>query len=130
MAEDKGKIEVDPNDSTAYNTRGLSYHELDQYERAIELDPKSVAAYNNRGGSYYAIGHYQRSIEDFDKAIELDLFYAVAYYNRGLAYGALGQYSQKAESSGCTLGFLGFTLGRCTHLENSTGLVGGFDPRL
>ena len=46
-----------------------------------------------------------------------------------LTSGFFNPLGRNAESSGCTLGFSGVTLGRCTHLENSTGLVGGFGPR-
>ena len=56
MAEDKGNIDLAPDDATAYRNRGLSYSDLGQNERAIEdydkamkLDPNSAGAYNNRG---------------------------------------------------------------------------------
>ena len=48
MAEDKGNIELDPNDPLFYNTRGFSYSELGQYQRAIELDSNLAGVYNNR----------------------------------------------------------------------------------
>jgi len=42
--------------------------------------------------------------------------------------GCFSHLGLNAESSGCTYGCFGLTLGRCTHLENSTGLVGGVGP--
>ncbi len=45
-----------------------------------------------------------------------------------LTSGCFSPLGRNAESSGWTLGFLGVTFGRCTHWENSTGLVGGVGP--
>jgi tetratricopeptide (TPR) repeat protein len=49
VAEDQGKIEMDPNDAAAYNTQGLSYRDIGQYEQAIELNPDNSDSYRNRG---------------------------------------------------------------------------------
>lgn len=60
---------MDPNDAAAYNTQGLSYRDIGQYEQAIELNPDS---YRNRFFCYYNLGQDQRATEDFDKVIELN----------------------------------------------------------
>ena len=62
MAEDKGNIELAPDDATAYNNRGLAYHYL---------------------------GQHQRAIQDYNNAVQLDPDRAVAYHNRDSAYAAL-----------------------------------------
>ena len=92
MPEDKGNIDLAPDDATAYRNRGLSYSDLGQYRRAIEdydkaieLDPNDATAYYNRGLTYRRLGQYRRAIEDFDKAIELDPNFADVYHNRGLS---------------------------------------------
>ncbi|MBR5293738.1 MAG: tetratricopeptide repeat protein [Oscillospiraceae bacterium] len=94
-------IAKDPNHPHAYNNRGLSYHNLKQYERAIqdcdkaiELDPNYAFAYNNRGLSYHDLKQYERAIQDYDKAIELDPNFALAYNNRGTSYHSQGKYEQ------------------------------------
>ena len=92
-------IAKDPNHPHAYNNRGLSYHNLKQYERAIqdcdkaiELDPNYAFAYNNRGLSYHDLKQYERAIQDYDKAIELDPNFALN--NRGTSYHSQGKYEQ------------------------------------
>ncbi len=97
-------IELDPQDSIAYNNRGSSYYKLGQYKKSIEdcnkiieLDPKNSTAYSNRGLSYYELGQYEKSIEDCNKAIELDPQDSSAYNNRGLIYYELGQFERSIE---------------------------------
>lgn len=79
--------------ASAYNNRGLAYHELKQYQKAIsdynqaiKLDRKYAAAYNNRGNSYYELSEYQLAVQDFNRSLNLVPTYAKAYLNRGLAF--------------------------------------------
>ena len=90
-------IELNPNDASAYNNRGLAYDNLDKndlaiadYEKAIELNPKYGDAFNNIGNSYGRRGYYKQAILYYDRAIELNQKDADAYYNRGNAYSRLG----------------------------------------
>ena len=90
-------IELNPNDASAYNNRGLAYDNLDKndlaiadYEKAIELNPKYRDAFNNIGNSYGRRGYYKQAILYYDRAIELNQNDADAYYNRGNAYSRLG----------------------------------------
>ena len=62
------------------------------YSKTIELDPNNSTAYNNRGVAKYCLGQYEEAIKDYDKAIEIDPNYRNAYNNRGLAKKNLGQY--------------------------------------
>jgi protein O-mannosyl-transferase len=88
-----------------YNKRGIFYHILGQYQRAIEdyneairLKPhKAEPYYYNRGTVYYKLAQYQRAVEDYDKAISLKPDYADAYSNRGTVYYKLGQYQHAIE---------------------------------
>jgi tetratricopeptide (TPR) repeat protein len=59
------------------------------YNKAIELNPDNSLAYNNRGAAKSNLGDKQGAIVDYDKAIELNPNYADAYYDRGLAYQKL-----------------------------------------
>jgi hypothetical protein len=81
------------NTAIAYSNRGLAYHELKQYQRAvkdysaaIKRDPKYAAAYNNRGNSYYEMAEYQLALNDFNQSLKLKPQYAKAHLNRGLVF--------------------------------------------
>jgi len=77
----------------AHNNRGLAYHELKRYDKAIkdfsqaiELDPDHAAAYNNRGNSYYERNEYRLALADFNQSLQRKPNYAKAHLNRGLVY--------------------------------------------
>ncbi len=90
-----------PRASLILHNRGLAYHHLGDYERAIAdytevicLDPEYAYAYYNRGLAYRKLGDYENAIADCTEAIYLDPEYAYAYYNRGFAYHHLGDYER------------------------------------
>jgi tetratricopeptide (TPR) repeat protein len=90
-------IELNPNDASAYNNRGLAYDNLDKndlaiadYSKAIELNPEYGDAFNNLGKTFSRVGNYHRAILYYDRAIELNRKDADAYYNRGDAFSRLG----------------------------------------
>lgn len=90
-------IELNPNDASAYNHRGLAYYNLNKnnlaiadYDKAIELNPEYGDAFNNRGKTLAGLGDYKQAILNYDRAIELNQKNADAYYNRGYAYSKLG----------------------------------------
>ena len=71
-------IDLNPNDASAYNNRGLAYDNLDKddlaiadYEKAIELNPKYAKAYNHRGSAYEKLGNYEQAIADIKIAAGL-----------------------------------------------------------
>jgi tetratricopeptide (TPR) repeat protein len=77
----------------AYNLRGLSYAEKNQYrlaladyDAAIALNKKFAEAFSNRGNLYVAIGQYNNALSDYNEAQRLKPQFADAYYNRGLLY--------------------------------------------
>jgi tetratricopeptide (TPR) repeat protein len=84
----------------AYNARGFSYHQKEQYDRAIadytaaiSLSKKASATgvvYSNRGNSWYEKGKYDRSIADHDRAIGLLPRNAAVYSNRARTFRAKG----------------------------------------
>ncbi len=66
------------NTVVAFSNRGLAYHELKQYQKAvkdysaaIKRDPGYAAAYNNRGNSYYELTEYQLALNDFNQSLKL-----------------------------------------------------------
>ena len=83
------KIEEDPNNISYFFTRGNTFYDLKEHDKAIEnynkvieLDPKHSFAYNNRGNAFYGLKEYNKAIKDYDKAIELDPNYTLAYNNK------------------------------------------------
>ena len=103
-------IDLDPNNSYAYNNRGLAKNNLEQYfnalkdyDKAIELDPNNSVIYYNRGLAKTHLWQYEEAIEDYNKAIELDNNNSTAYYNRGLVKSYLGQYKEAIEDYNKTI---------------------------
>jgi tetratricopeptide (TPR) repeat protein len=91
-------ISNNQNTVEAYNNRGLAYHELKHYDRAIKdysqaikLDPGHAAAYNNRGNSYYERNEYQLALADLNQSLQRKPDYAKAHLNRGLVYYQMDQ---------------------------------------
>ena len=85
-------IKINPEYSSAYNSRGDAYYRLGNYEKsqqdssaAIRNNPKDANAYYDRAFSLYLIGEFNGAIIDYNQAIKLNSEYANAYYGRGLA---------------------------------------------
>jgi len=94
-------IELEPENTNAYNNRGLTYRELEEHQKAladfdkvIKLEPNNADAYGNRGLTYRALEKNKQAIADFDKAIELEPNVVAHYHNRGLVYRDLEKYEE------------------------------------
>lgn len=53
--------------------------------RVIELDPEDASAYQERGMVYYCRGLYDRAIAEYDRAIALRPVWAEPHFNRAVA---------------------------------------------
>ena len=91
-------------DAEAHNTRGITYSEngdqdkaIATFSKVIELNPKLADAYNNRGVAYNIKGDFDRAIQDFNKAMQLHPDHANAYNNRGNAYSEKGDFDRAIE---------------------------------
>ena len=85
-------IKINPEYSSAYNSRGDAYYRLGNYEKsqqdssaAIRNNPNDANAYYDRAFSLYLVGEFNGAIIDYNQAIKLNPEYANAYYGRGLA---------------------------------------------
>ena len=94
-------IELNPNNVSAYNNRGIAYGKKGEVDRAIEdlntaikLNPDYVKAYNNRGVVYGLKGDFDRAIANHNTAIKRKPNYAEAYNNRGIAYREKGDFDR------------------------------------
>ena len=92
-------IRKDDHFAEAFNSRGIAYADLGQwnqsikdYDRAINLEPRFSDALNNRGAAYAHLGEMQKAIQDFDRAVTLNPSNAAFYFNRGTGYANLGQF--------------------------------------
>lgn len=89
-----------------YNNRGIAYHTLKKYDKAIleygkaiKADPKDIDGYYNRGITYTSLKQYAKALADYDKTIEIRPSgeygpgqQGAAYSNRGVVYNYLKQY--------------------------------------
>jgi tetratricopeptide (TPR) repeat protein len=85
-------IRINPEYSSAYNSRGDAYYRLGNYEKsqqdssaAIRNNPSDANAYFDRAFSLYLVEEYNGAIVDYNQAIKLNPDDANAYYGRGLA---------------------------------------------
>lgn len=99
-------IELNPNNSLAYNNRGnvlLSNKEynkaISEYNKAIELDPRNPKFYNNRGIAYKKIEDYDKAIRDYEKAIELEPSFLDPYNNLSDLYRITDEYNKAIKLS-------------------------------
>jgi tetratricopeptide (TPR) repeat protein len=100
LAEFNRAIELDPNYSAPYFSRGLLRRRQADYDGAISDFTKAIAlnpfaeAYLDRGAARKDKGDRDGAIADYTKAIELNDKYADAYYNRGIALDDKGEHDR------------------------------------
>src|SRR5919199_4187663 len=82
-------IQRNPNDPSAYNTRGAAYAKVGQYgdaiadfNKAVQIDPNYAPAYTNRGLAFRQTNRNDVALADFSRAIAADPSYAPAYIGR------------------------------------------------
>ena len=73
------------------DTTGAARGNIASLTDVIQRNPNDPTAYNTRGIAYAKIGQYQNAIEDFTKAIQLDPHFSGAYTNRALAFRQIGK---------------------------------------
>ena len=86
--------------ATAYNNRGVAYHDQGLYDRAIidygraiDVRPDYANAYYNRGGTRHETGDYVAALADFDAAIGLAPNDADAYVARANTHHDSGAFA-------------------------------------
>ncbi len=94
-------ISKNPNNSFAYNNRGIAYASLKQYElaindfsKAIELKPELLEPYNNRGFVLELKGETKLAIEDFSQSTRINENNEVAKNNLANARRKIGDLQQ------------------------------------
>lgn len=91
--------------SACYRSRGVTYLEKKDYERAIDdlnrairFGPQDAHAYFYRGRTYFERKEYELAIRDYSDALRIDPKYARAYLERGRTYRMLAM--QDGENAG------------------------------
>ncbi len=97
-------LRMQPNNSVAFNNRGINYHKqgnnktaIEDFSSAIKINPNYDAAFYNRGVCNGELGNDKVSIVDYTNAIKINPKFTFAYYNRGFAYDKLENYKAAIE---------------------------------
>ena len=59
---------------------------IEDVGQAIRLDPEDSSAYRFRGLTFAVLGQHQRAMEDYNEALHFNLQDVDAYVNRALTY--------------------------------------------
>lgn len=92
-------IKITPQESEAWNQRGIYYSKHKQYKKAlldyqksVELNPKNDKPYYNMGILLCRLKKYDLAIRAYDQSLILSPLSENYYYNRGLTYLNLKKY--------------------------------------
>jgi tetratricopeptide (TPR) repeat protein len=93
IVEYTNAIDIDKNDTDAYNNRGIAYYQIGEYinaigdfNKVIANEPNEIFAYQSRAITYNTIGLHREANKDYKKVIELNSKFAYSYF--GLLYSS------------------------------------------
>lgn len=94
-------INLRPNNSLAYENRGLvkrrlgdAQGALQDFTIAIQINPSSADPYYNRALTRQELGDLGGAMDDLNQTLVLDAEHPFAYYDRGLLHAKLGDKAQ------------------------------------
>jgi tetratricopeptide (TPR) repeat protein len=64
------------------------------YDGAIEINPQNLTAWNGKGLALYKSNKYDETITAYDKAIEINPQYPKAWYLKGIDLRKLGKFRE------------------------------------
>lgn len=67
-----------------------------EYDRAIQANPQDASAYVSRGRAFVEVAYFDQAIADFSKALEIVGDKPEGYYDRGAAYLRKGDFVNAA----------------------------------
>ncbi len=92
------RLQLNPNDATAYYKRGLLFAQFGDFQRALQdfdqtlrLNPKDAESLNNRCWVRAIVGELQPALRDCDEALQIRPGFADALDSRGFVSLKLGQ---------------------------------------
>ena len=81
----------------AYQEKKQFDRAIQDFDQAARLDPNDATAFASRGDAYMLVGAFDRAMSDYDQAVRLDPRSATNFYSRGLAYSSKGQWRRAIE---------------------------------
>ena len=97
-------IELDPNDTEAWNNRGIvlsilkrNKEAIQSFEKATSIDPRNAEAWYNRGMVFCSTERYEDAVE----SLEIDPQSAIAWHNKGVALKLLGRDTEARIAFAC-----------------------------
>ena len=92
-------LELEPDDPSILNNRGITYDELRRYNealadynRSLELRPNHPRTLMNRGVTYDSLGRHDDALADYNRSLELRPDHPDTLMNRGVIYRHLERY--------------------------------------
>ncbi len=70
---------------------------IEYFNKLIEINPDDSVAFNNKGLALYYLQRYEDAIQCFDDAIESNSKYTLAYYNKSMALFRLEEYQKSID---------------------------------
>ncbi len=64
------------------------------FEKAIEINPQNSMAWNNKGNALTNLNKSDEAIKAYDKTIEINPHKSIAWNNKGLILTFLGEYNE------------------------------------
>lgn len=97
-------IEKDPEASTAYNSLGYAYIEIEEFDKAIielnkaiEITPDYSYAYSNLGNAYIALNDMENGEKAYLSSVEHDKSNSYGHYGLAIIYRDSGKYDKAIE---------------------------------
>ena len=101
MRDYTSAISLDKNNVDYYQSRGIVFRVLDEYDKAladfnkaIEMNPKSFSLYDRRAECYADMADYPKALADLDKALALNPNDHMNGYYRGVIMARQGKYNE------------------------------------
>jgi tetratricopeptide (TPR) repeat protein len=83
-----------------------NYHSaITLFDKAIEINPNASHYYVSRGTAKYGLGQFDEALNDCNKAIQLDPDYIAAHLQRAIIKNKLGKHFEAIEDCNKALGF-------------------------
>jgi tetratricopeptide (TPR) repeat protein len=67
---------------------------IDDFTTTIQLDKNNTTAYNNRAYTYYELGLFAQSLSDYNKAIKISGSNAGLYYGRSELFAKMNKHRE------------------------------------
>lgn len=97
-------LEMNPDNSVAWNNKGYYLASLKRYEealkpldKAIKLDPHSVRAWGNKAWALESLKRYREALETNEKAMQLNPMDAIVWTRKGWCLENLGHYHEAVQ---------------------------------